>query len=154
MDRSEWQTRLRIQTYFGLFEEGVQVPGALSVRTNPCGHRAIFMISVASATIRVHPTVAIGASILAVTPSSSQNATALGIDFISLVAKYQNAWLNTGIFNAFIVLQDAYLLVCLLASSVHLACQSPCTISLFIGLLMQLICLTSSPSSKNSRGSR
>ncbi|KAF8555560.1 FAD-binding domain-containing protein [Imleria badia] len=65
---------------------------------------------VTSATIRVYPPVAIGASLLSIVPSVSQNMTTLGIDFISLVAKYQNGWVHTGIASSFILFQDKYLL--------------------------------------------
>ena len=145
MDRSEWQTRLRIQTYFGLFVEGVQVAGVSSVRTNPCGSRAVALISLASATVRVYPPVSIGASFLSITPNTSQNVTALGIDFISLVAKYQNGWTNTGIAVSFLLFQDKYALVCTLALSVRPAHYSPCTTSRFIGLIATLMCLPSFP---------
>ncbi|KAN0096945.1 hypothetical protein V8E55_001391 [Tylopilus felleus] len=65
---------------------------------------------VTSATVRVYPPVSIGASFLSITPNTSQNVTALGIDFISLVAKYQNGWTNTGIAVSFLLFQDKYAL--------------------------------------------
>lgn len=87
---------------------------------------AVLLILVASATIKVYPSVAIGASLLAILPSTSQNVTTLGIEFISFVARYQNWWINKGIASSFILFQDQYLLVCLLTirPSVH---QSPYT---------------------------
>ena len=117
MDRSEWRTKSRIQTYFGLFVEVVRVIGVLSVRTNLDGPCVVILISVASATVRVYPPVVIGASILSVAPSASQNATALGIDFINLMAKYQNAWINTGIASTSLLFQNQYTLVCIAAFS-------------------------------------
>ncbi|KAF8434533.1 hypothetical protein L210DRAFT_3649035 [Boletus edulis BED1] len=63
---------------------------------------------VTSATIRAHPPVAIVISELSVVPSASQNVTTLGIEFISLLAKYQNGWTNKGIATIFYLFQDQY----------------------------------------------
>ncbi|KAG8219079.1 hypothetical protein J3R82DRAFT_4838 [Butyriboletus roseoflavus] len=63
---------------------------------------------VISATIQVYPSVAVGASLLTILPSTSQNVTTLGIEFISFVAKYQNAWINKGIPSSLIMFQDQY----------------------------------------------
>ncbi|KAG6373896.1 hypothetical protein JVT61DRAFT_6049 [Boletus reticuloceps] len=65
---------------------------------------------VTSATIRVHPPVAIGVSELSVVPSASQNVTTLGIEFISFLAKYQDGWMNKGIATSFVLFQGEYLL--------------------------------------------
>lgn len=132
MGRLEWQTKLRILTCFGLLGEGGQVAGVLSVRTNPYPPHAVALILVASATIRVYPPVAIGASLLTIMPTASQNLTTLGIEFISLVAKYQNWWSNMGISSSFILFQDQYLLVCLL--TVCSSVPARITTSPFIGL--------------------
>ena len=118
MDGSEWQTRLRIQTYFGLFVEVVQVAGASLVRTSPVGPYAVALNSVASATVRVYPAVSIGASLLTITPNASQNATALGINYLSLVGKYQNRLINTGIAVISFAFLDKYVLVCIILSCV------------------------------------
>ena len=150
MERLKWQTKFRTLTYFGLVAEGGQVAGVLSVRTSMCPY-GVFLILIASATIRVYPPVAIGASLLSVVPSASQNVTTLGIDFISFVSKYQNGWVNTGIACSFILFQDEYLVVCIFTLSVRPSCQSSYTISLFIGLPVPLICLISIPFSKSSR---
>ncbi|KAG6373898.1 hypothetical protein JVT61DRAFT_6051 [Boletus reticuloceps] len=72
---------------------------------------------VTSATIRVYPPVANGVSLISVMPSVSQNMTTLGIEFISLLAKYQNGWMNKGIATSFILFQDEYLLAFLWPTS-------------------------------------
>ncbi|KAF8432968.1 hypothetical protein L210DRAFT_3412981 [Boletus edulis BED1] len=72
---------------------------------------------VTSATIRVYPPVAIGVAELSVVPSASQNVTTLGIEFISLLAKYQNGWMNKGIATSFVLFQDKYSLAFLWPTS-------------------------------------
>ena len=149
MGKSEWRTRPRIRTYFGLSVEGGQVVGVSSVRTDPHCSNSVVLMLVASATIRVYPTVAIGASLLTVVPNTSQNVTALGVGFISLVAKYQNAWTNAGITTSFMLATDEYLFVGLpIRPLTHYSSYFP---SISTGPPRPPICPTSTPSSTSLR---
>ena len=114
MDRLEWRMKLRIVIYSGLSVEGEQVVGELSVSTTLYDPHTVVLIFVASATVRVYPPVGIGASHISVVPNASQNVTALGIEFISLVSKYQNGWINAGITSGFFLFQAEYQLVCII----------------------------------------
>ncbi|KIJ69685.1 hypothetical protein HYDPIDRAFT_78799 [Hydnomerulius pinastri MD-312] len=63
-----------------------------------------------SATVETLPEMAVSASLLMVEPNPAQDAKALGIEFISLVGKYQNEWINSGITTSFVFFQDKYIL--------------------------------------------
>jgi len=55
--------------------------------------------------------IGIGASFLVVEPNTSQNLTALGIDFIALLGKYQNTLVDSGIVSVLIPFETEYILV-------------------------------------------
>ncbi|KIJ10985.1 hypothetical protein PAXINDRAFT_119222 [Paxillus involutus ATCC 200175] len=65
---------------------------------------------VISATIETLPEMAVSASLLVVEANPAQDAKTLGIDFISLVGKYQNEWINSGITTSFVFFQNQYIL--------------------------------------------
>jgi hypothetical protein len=62
-------------------------------------------------TIQTYPVTGIGASFLVVAPNPSQNSTTLGIDFISLLGKYQNKLVESGIVSVLVPFQTEYILV-------------------------------------------
>ncbi|KAF9226960.1 FAD-binding domain-containing protein [Gyrodon lividus] len=65
---------------------------------------------VISATIETLPEMSISASLLVVEANPVQDAKTLGVDFISLVGKYQNEWINSGITTSFVFFQNKYIL--------------------------------------------
>ncbi|KAJ8595775.1 FAD-binding domain-containing protein [Rhizopogon salebrosus TDB-379] len=65
---------------------------------------------ITSMTIQTYPVTGIGASFLVVAPNPSQNSTTLGIDFISLLGKYQNKLVESGIVSVLVPFQTEYIL--------------------------------------------
>lgn len=65
---------------------------------------------ITSMTIQTYPVIGIGASLLVIEPNSSQNLTTLAIDFIALVGKYQNDFVNSGIVSVLIPFKAQYIL--------------------------------------------
>ncbi|KAH7887250.1 hypothetical protein F5I97DRAFT_2007649 [Phlebopus sp. FC_14] len=63
-----------------------------------------------SATVETLPEMPISASLLTVEPKIDQDVKTLGIEFISLVGKYQNEWINAGITTAFVFSRNRYIL--------------------------------------------
>lgn len=65
---------------------------------------------ITSMTIQTYPVIGIGASLLVIEPNPSQNLTALAIDFIALLGKYQNELVNSGIVSALVPFEAQYIL--------------------------------------------
>ncbi|KAF9225239.1 hypothetical protein BS17DRAFT_815845, partial [Gyrodon lividus] len=65
---------------------------------------------VISITIEALPSMSISASFLVVVPNPTQDAKTLGIDFISLVGRYQNQLINSGIAAISVLSENQYIL--------------------------------------------
>ncbi|KIJ66529.1 hypothetical protein HYDPIDRAFT_26869 [Hydnomerulius pinastri MD-312] len=65
---------------------------------------------VISTTIEALPVMSISASLLVVVPNPAQDAKTLGINFISLVGKYQNQLINSGIVTSFVFFESQYVI--------------------------------------------
>ncbi|KAG2339377.1 FAD-binding domain-containing protein [Suillus weaverae] len=65
---------------------------------------------ITSMTIQVYPVIGIGASLLVIEPNPSQNLTALVIDFIALLGKYQTTLVNSGIVSVLVPFEAQYIL--------------------------------------------
>jgi hypothetical protein len=62
-------------------------------------------------TIQTYPVIGVGASLLVIEPNPSQNLTALAIDFIAFLGKYQNELVNSGIVSVLVPFEAQYILV-------------------------------------------
>lgn len=72
------------------------------------------MPSPASVTLATLPQMAISASLLVIAPKDPQNLQALGVNFIALVGKYQNTFVNSGVTSSLVFSESEYVLVSML----------------------------------------
>ncbi|KAF8554875.1 FAD-binding domain-containing protein [Imleria badia] len=65
---------------------------------------------VTSVTLATLPQIAISASLLVIAPKDPQNLQTLGVNFIALVGKYQNTFVNSGVTTSLVFSESEYIL--------------------------------------------